>query len=70
MKKSQLLNLVKELTSDAQNLATDTNSAIVIDVPENTSYVDFAKAVGDYFTEHYGTHLYENFLLEVKKNLK
>ena len=57
-------------SSDSESEDTDAMGGIneeepkgvVINVPENTSYVDLAKAVASELKDGYGKHLYKDFL--------
>jgi hypothetical protein len=70
MKKLHLIELIKQTLNEMQILPQHTSSNnIVIDVPEDTSYRDFAKAVAAIIREEYGEHLYSKFLAELESQL-
>jgi hypothetical protein len=57
---------IKELAG----IAGEESSKIVINVPENTSYKDFAIAVADVLKEGYGTHNFKPFVQALVDALK
>lgn len=60
------MNEIKRL----QHLAGVLNeSAITINLPENTSYQEFAETVADYLKEYYGEHNFQPFLQALQTSL-
>lgn len=57
---------IKELAG----IAGEESSKIVIDVPEDTSYKDFAIAVADVLKGDYGTHNFKPFIQALVDALK
>jgi hypothetical protein len=53
-----------------QKLANVLQENIKIEIPENTSYVDFAISVADTLREDYGEHLYKRFVEKLVEELK
>ena len=56
-------------SNDSDKLAGMINTAIDT-IDDSMSYKDFAAAVAKVLVDDYGTHLYEPFMKELKKNLK
>lgn len=59
--------LIESKESDALAKAID---KAMIKIDDSMSYKDFAQAVAKILVEEYGSHNYEPFLTELKKNLK
>ena len=56
--------------TDAMGGINEAGEGITISVPENTSYMDLAKAVADELKDGYGKHLYKDFLKALVAALK
>lgn len=59
--------IIESKESDALAKAID---KAMIKIDDSMSYKDFAQAVAKILVEEYGSHNYEPFLTELKKNLK
>lgn len=69
MNKSLLKALIKEEIQ--QNITSiELSNSIKKLLPEETSYVDLAKAIGMILEDEYGTHVYEDFIDVLKQNLR
>jgi hypothetical protein len=74
MKKSQLMSLVREAFDSISSLPSTPSQKtaghqIIIDVPEDTHYSEFAGAVADYLKNEYGEHLVTDFLEALRAKL-
>jgi len=60
------IDRIKELAG----ITDEESGKITIDIPENTSYEDFAKAVASKLKEDYGTHNFKPFMQALVNVLK
>lgn len=74
MKRSKLLALVREALDSTTQLPSTPDQKtvghqIIIDVPEDTSYKEFAAAVAMYVKTEFGEHLVSDFLEALRAKL-
>jgi ribonuclease HII len=63
----RLKNIINE-SADSDKLAKEIDKAIV-KIDDSLSYVDFAHAVAKVLKDEYGSHLYNDFIKELKSKL-
>jgi len=67
MNKSELRHLIKEELQSTQ--LADLFDQAIVQVDENLSYSEFAKAVAQVLQDSYGSHNYESFMKVLHKEL-
>jgi hypothetical protein len=60
------IDRIKELAG----ITREESGKIMIDIPENTSFQDFAEAVADKLKEDYGAHNFKPFMQALVNALK